>query len=204
MRTSPWRSVFPTNRSSVFSARPKPGFVPVSSAVSTPFQMPRFTHDVRSMAVWRCLRLSAWSHLRKRTPDSGSCLLKPCWIRRRFRWLLGESTDDRPEAGGLATERLPLLRPMVHLVDEFRHGRTGHLSQDQVPYLCWWIHKGMLDGHCCLRDFRRAGHAYSGQHCAVSRLSGHYKNWLGAGVYLQSTWPVGLWAWRGVALNPAG
>lgn len=27
------------------------------------------------------------------------CLLKPCWIRRRFRWLWGESTDDRPEAG---------------------------------------------------------------------------------------------------------
>jgi putative transposase len=39
------------------------------------------------------------SLLRKRTPDSRSCLLKPCWIRRRFRWLLGESTDDRPEAG---------------------------------------------------------------------------------------------------------
>jgi putative transposase len=26
-------------------------------------------------------------------------LAKPCWIKRRFRWLLGESTDDRPEAG---------------------------------------------------------------------------------------------------------
>ena len=32
-------------------------------------------------------------------PDSRSCLPKPCWIKRRFRWLLGESTDDRPEAG---------------------------------------------------------------------------------------------------------
>ena len=39
------------------------------------------------------------SRLRKRTPDSRSCLPKPCWIKRRFRWLLGESTDDRPEAG---------------------------------------------------------------------------------------------------------
>jgi hypothetical protein len=29
------------------------------SAVSMPFPMPRFTHGVRSMAVWRCLRLSA-------------------------------------------------------------------------------------------------------------------------------------------------
>ncbi len=34
---------FPTNRSSVFSARPKPGFLPVSSAVSTPFPTPSFT-----------------------------------------------------------------------------------------------------------------------------------------------------------------
>ncbi len=38
------------------------------------------------------------SGLRKRTPDSVSCSPRPCWIRRRFRWLLGESTDDRPEA----------------------------------------------------------------------------------------------------------
>jgi putative transposase len=44
-------------------------------------------------------RLSALSRLRKRTPDSRNCLPKPCWISRRFRWLWGESTDDRPEAG---------------------------------------------------------------------------------------------------------
>lgn len=99
MRTSPWRSVFPTHRSSVFSARPKPGVLPGNSAVSMPFLMPRFTPGVRSMAVWRCLRLSAWSRLRKRAPDSRNCLPKPCWIRRCFRWLLGESADDRPEAG---------------------------------------------------------------------------------------------------------
>jgi putative transposase len=42
-------------------------------------------------------RLSALSRLRKRTPDSRNCLPKPCWIRRHFRWLWGESTDDRPE-----------------------------------------------------------------------------------------------------------
>jgi putative transposase len=34
----------------------------------------------------------------------------------------------------------------------------------------------MPDGHCCFRDFRRSGHAYSGQHCTVSRLSGDDKN----------------------------
>jgi len=28
-----------------------------------------------------------------------SCSLKPCWIRRRLRWLWAESSDDRPEAG---------------------------------------------------------------------------------------------------------
>ncbi|VCW25993.1 hypothetical protein BANRA_05293 [Klebsiella variicola] len=39
---------------------------------------------------------------------------------------------------GLATERLPLLRPAapnLTLVDGFRHGRTFHRSQDQVSYL---------------------------------------------------------------------
>ncbi len=43
---------FPKNRSSVFSERPKPGFLPVSSAASTPFPTPPFTPGVRSMAVW--------------------------------------------------------------------------------------------------------------------------------------------------------
>ncbi len=31
--------------------------------------------------------------------ENARCSLKPCWIRRRFRWLLAESSDDRPEAG---------------------------------------------------------------------------------------------------------
>lgn len=39
------------------------------------------------------------SRLKRRTPASRSCSPKPCWIRRRFRWLLAESSDDRPEAG---------------------------------------------------------------------------------------------------------
>jgi len=34
-------------------------FLPVSSAVSTPFQTPFIIPDVRSMGVWRCPRLSA-------------------------------------------------------------------------------------------------------------------------------------------------
>ncbi|MFP1556892.1 hypothetical protein ACLDWX_25405 [Enterobacter kobei] len=35
------------------------GYPPVNSAASMPFPMPRFTPGVRSMAVWRCLKLSA-------------------------------------------------------------------------------------------------------------------------------------------------
>lgn len=65
------------------------------SAVNWEFLMPPFTTNARSMAVWRCPRLIAWSWLRKRTP----CLPKSCWIRRHFKWLWGESTDDRPESG---------------------------------------------------------------------------------------------------------
>lgn len=38
----------------------------------------------------------------------------------------------------------------------------------------------MPDDYCCLWDFRRAGHVYSGKHCAVSRLSGYDKDWPGA------------------------
>ena len=41
------------------SAKPKLGYPPVNSAASMPFPMPRFTPGVRSMAVWRCLKLSA-------------------------------------------------------------------------------------------------------------------------------------------------
>lgn len=37
----------------------KLGYPPVNSAASMPFPMPRFTPGVRSMAVWRCLKLSA-------------------------------------------------------------------------------------------------------------------------------------------------
>ncbi|STQ12890.1 IS3 family transposase orfA [Enterobacter cloacae] len=35
------------------------GVPAVNSAASMPFPMPRFTPGVRSMAVWRCLKLSA-------------------------------------------------------------------------------------------------------------------------------------------------
>ncbi len=35
------------------------GFLPVSFAANTPFPTTLFTTGVRSMAVWRCLRLSA-------------------------------------------------------------------------------------------------------------------------------------------------
>ena len=35
----------------------------------------------------------------RRTPVSESCSLKPCWIRRCFRWLWAKSSDIRPETG---------------------------------------------------------------------------------------------------------
>ncbi|VGH18963.1 flagellar biosynthesis, cell-distal portion of basal-body rod [Klebsiella quasipneumoniae] len=56
------------------------------------------------------------------------------------------------------------------------HGRAGHRSQDQVPDLCGRLHEGVSDNYHRIRDFRRSGHAYSGQHCTVSRLSGDDKN----------------------------
>ena len=89
------KGVFPTNIPSIYSARPNPGFLLVSSVANSPFQMPRLIHGVKSIAVWRFLSLSALNRLRKRTPDSKNCLLKPCLIKRHFRWLLGESTDGR-------------------------------------------------------------------------------------------------------------
>lgn len=45
-----------------------------------------------------CPRLSGLNLLKRRTPASRSYLPKPCWTRRHFRRLWGESTDDRPEA----------------------------------------------------------------------------------------------------------
>ena len=56
----------------------------------------------------------------------------------RLYHLSGTGVKRRRRRKGLATERLPLLRPAalnLTLVDGFRHGRTFHRSQDQVSYL---------------------------------------------------------------------
>ena len=56
----------------------------------------------------------------------------------RLYHLSGLGVKRRRRRKGLATERLPLLRPdgaQSDLVDGFRHGRTFHRSQDQVSYL---------------------------------------------------------------------
>ncbi len=53
----------------------------------------------------------------------------------RLYHLSGLSVKRRRRRKGLATERLPLLRPAapnLTSVDGFRHGRTFHRSQDQV------------------------------------------------------------------------
>lgn len=48
----------------------------------------------------------------------------------------------------------------------------------------------MPDDYRCIRDFRRAGHAYSRLHRAVSRLSDYDKNRTGTGIYLPRTGPM--------------
>ncbi len=96
----------------------------------------------------------------------------------RLYHLSGLGVKRRRRRKGLATERLPLLRPaapnltwsMDFVMDALSTGR-------RIKCLtCVDDFKGMPDGHCCLWDFRRSGLAYSGQHCTVSRLSGDDKN----------------------------
>ncbi len=55
----------------------------------------------------------------------------------RIYQLNGLSVKRRRRRKGLATERLPLPPDGAQsdLVNGFRHGRTGHRSQDQVPDL---------------------------------------------------------------------
>ncbi len=62
------------------------------------------------------------------------------------------------------------------LVDGFCHGRACHRSHDQVPDLCGRLHERVPDNYHRIGDFRRSGHAYSGQHSTVSRLSGDDKD----------------------------
>lgn len=45
-------------------------------------------------------KCSGSGNLKRRMHTSGICLLKPCRIKRRYRWLRAESSDDRPEMGG--------------------------------------------------------------------------------------------------------
>jgi hypothetical protein len=53
----------------------------------------------RSFSGMEMSEVKRLSCLKRRTLDSGSYLLKPCWIRRGFRWFSVESNDDRPESG---------------------------------------------------------------------------------------------------------
>lgn len=89
--------------------------------------------------------------------------------------LSGLGVKRKRRRKGLATGRLPQLRPTV-LVNGFRHGRAGHRSQGQVLDLCGRLHEGVSDNYHRIRDYRRSGHAYSGQYCTVSWLSGDDKN----------------------------
>ena len=97
----------------------------------------------------------------------------------RLYHLSGLGVKRRRRRKGLATERLPLLRPEAPNLTwsmDFYHGRAGHRSQDQVPDLRGRLHKGVSDNYHRIRDFRCSGDAYSGQYWNVSRLSGDDKN----------------------------
>ncbi|GAA0520207.1 hypothetical protein GCM10009414_32130 [Tatumella terrea] len=76
-----------------------PGVQSGNSAASMPFQTPPFTFSVRISAEWKSLKWSGSSHLKRIMLVSGSCSLKPGWIRGYFRWLWAKISEDRPEAG---------------------------------------------------------------------------------------------------------
>jgi putative transposase len=97
----------------------------------------------------------------------------------RIYQLNGLSVKRRRRRKGLATERLPLLRPMApnltwsmdFVMDALATGRRIKCLTCVDDFT-----KECLTVTVAFRDFRRSGHAYSGQHCAVSRLSGDDKN----------------------------
>ncbi len=75
-----------------------------------------------------------------------------------------------------------------------RELRRKHAISDATFYT-WRNKYGGLEVpevNRCLRDFRRASYAFSGQHCAVSRLPGYDKNRSGAGIYLQRAGSMSL------------
>lgn len=104
----------------------------------------------------------------------------------RIYHLNGLSVQRRRRRKGLATERFPLLRPdapnltwsMDFVMDALANGRRIKCLTcvDDFTKECLT--------HRCFRYFRRSGHAYSGQHRAVSGLSDDNKNRSGPGIYL--------------------
>jgi len=57
--------------------------------------MPHFTPGVRGVEVDEVKHLKS---LEEENARLKKLLPKPCWIKKRSRWPLGERTDDRPEA----------------------------------------------------------------------------------------------------------
>ncbi len=97
----------------------------------------------------------------------------------RLYHLSGLGVKRRRRRKGLATERLPLLRPaapnltwsMDFVMDALSTGRRIKCLTCVDDFT-----KECLTVTVAFGDFRRSGHAYSGQHCTVSRLSGDDKN----------------------------
>lgn len=105
MRKSHEEVFFPTSKSSVSSTRLKQYFLLVSSAVSPPFLTPPFTPGVRSMAVPKIKRLKS---LEEENVRLGKLLAQAMLDKERLQVALGESTDDRPEAGNRVRGHVPL------------------------------------------------------------------------------------------------
>ena len=109
----------------------------------------------------------------------------------RIYHLNGLNVKRRRRRKGLATERFPLLRPdapnltwsMDFMMDALTNGRRFKCLTcvDDFTKECLTI------DYRRIRDFRRAGHAYSGQYRAVSWLSGYDKNRSGTSIHLSRT-----------------
>ncbi len=111
----------------------------------------------------------------------------------RLYHLSGLGVKRRRRRKGLAIERLPLLRPaapnltwsMDFVMDALATGRRIKCLTcvDDFTKECLTI---------TVRYFRRSGHAYSGQHHAVSGVSDDNKNRSGPGIYLPRARSMGL------------
>ena len=83
--------------SSVIFARPMPGFRHGHSAAGMPVDTPPLTHAAGRLMTCKYLMWSGTAPLKRRTPVSGSRLIKPCRIMRFFEGLRAEVLTAGPK-----------------------------------------------------------------------------------------------------------